>query len=61
MKRIAKITIICPIEIDDVVDVTNENELNEALSDAIGEDIFCTEYLSNWDELSFEDVGEWEE
>ena len=61
MKRIAKITIICPIEIDDEVDVTNENELNEALSDAIGEDIFCTEYLSNWDELSFEDVGEWEE
>ena len=60
MKRVAKITIICPIEIDDDVDVTNEAELYEALSEAVGEDLFGTEYLSKWDELSIEDNGEWE-
>jgi len=36
MKRVAKITIICPIEIDDDVDVTNETELGDALSEAVG-------------------------
>ena len=61
MKRIAKITIICPIEIDNDVDVTNETELNEALSESVGEDIFSTDYLSRWDELVVEDKGEWEE
>ena len=61
MKRIAKITIICPIEIDDDVDVTNETELNEALIESVEEDIFSTDYLSRWDELEVEDAGEWEE
>ncbi len=61
MKRIAKITIICPIEIDDDVDVTNETELNEALSESVEDDIFSTDYLSRWDELAVEDAGEWEE
>ena len=49
MKRVAKITIICPIEIDDDVDVTNESELGDALSEAVGEDLFSTEYLSKWE------------
>ena len=61
MKRVAKITIICPIEIDDDVDTTNETELGDALSEAVGEDLFGTEYLSKWDELSIEDKGEWED
>ena len=61
MKRVTKITIICPIEIDDDVDVTNESELGDALSDAVEEDLFSTEYLSKWDELGIEDKGEWED
>ena len=61
MKRVTKITIICPIEIDDDVDVTNESELGDALSDAVEEDLFSTEYLSKWDELEIEDKGEWED
>lgn len=61
MKRVAKITMICPIEIDDDVDVTNETELNDALSEAVGEDLFSTEYLCKWDELEIEDKGEWED
>ncbi len=61
MKRVTKITIICPIEIDDDVDVTNETELDDALEEAVGEDLFSTEYLSKWDELVIEDKGEWED
>ena len=61
MKRVVKLTIICPMEIDDDVDVTNEAELDEALNEAVGEDLFSTEYLSKWDELEIEDKGEWEE
>lgn len=60
MKRVAKITIICPIEIDDDVDVTNETELNDVLSEAVEEDLFSTEYLSKWGELTIGDRGEWE-
>lgn len=61
MKRVVKLTIICPIEIDDDVDVTNENELNDALSEEVEGDLFTTGYLSKWDELVIEDKGEWEE
>lgn len=61
MKRVVKLTIICPMEIDDDVDVTNDAELDEALNEAVGEDLFSTEYLSKWDELQIEDKGEWEE
>lgn len=61
MKRVVKLTIICPMEIDDDVDVTNEAELDEALNEAVGEDLFSTEYLSKWDELQIEDKGKWEE
>ena len=61
MKRIAKITIICPIEIDEDVDVTNETKLNDALGEAVGEDLFSTDYLSKWDELVIEDIGGWKE
>lgn len=61
MKRVVKLTIICPMEIDDDVDVTNEAELDEALNEAVGEDLFSTEYLGKWDELQIEDKGEWEE
>lgn len=60
MKRVAKITMICPIEIDDGVDATNETELNDALSEAVGDDLFSTEYLRKWDGLEVEDKGEWE-
>ena len=61
MKRVVKLTIICPMEIDDDVDVTNEAELDDALSEAVEEDLFSTEYLSKWGELRIEDKGEWEE
>ena len=61
MKRVVKLTIICPMEIDDDVDVTNETELYDALNEAVGEDLFSTEYLSKWDELEIEDKGEWED
>jgi hypothetical protein len=49
------------IDIDDDVDETNETELGDALSEAVGEDLFSTEYLSKWDELDIEDKGEWED
>lgn len=62
MERVAKITIICPIEIDDETDVTNESELYDALREAVHGDLFTTEYLDRWDELEIEDMGEvWEE
>ena len=61
MKRVVKLTIFCPMEIDDDVDVTNEAELDDALSEAVEEDLFSTEYLSKWGELRIEDKGEWEE
>lgn len=62
MERVAKITIICPIEIDDETDVTNESELYDALKEAVHEDLFTTKYLDEWDELEIEDMGEsWED
>lgn len=62
MERVAKITIICPIEIDDEVDLNNKTELYEALKESVHEDLFTTEYLDRWDELEIEDMGEvWEE
>ena len=60
MTRVAKITIICPIEIDDV-DVTNETELNDVLSEEVEGDLFTTGHLSRWSELVIEDKGEWED
>ena len=62
MERVAKITIICPIEIDDWVDVTNKTELYDALREAVEDDLFTTEYLDRWDELEIVDMGEvWED
>lgn len=62
MERVAKITIICPIEIDDETDVTNKTELYDALREAVQEDLFTTEYLDRWDELEIVDMGEvWED
>lgn len=60
MKRVIKITMICPMDIDDNIDISDESELNSALMEAVGDDLFSTDYLSNWDELSIEDMGEWE-
>lgn len=64
MTREAKITIICPVDIDDIddeVDVTNETELYDALKKAVRKDLFTTEYLAHWDKLEIEDMGECED
>lgn len=62
MERVAKITIICSIEIDDEVDTTNETELYNALRESVHEDLFSTQYLDDWDELDIVDMGEvWED
>lgn len=58
MKRAIKITMVCPIEIDDEVDA---NDIENAEMDAIKEDLFSTEYLCQWDELRVEDMCEWED
>lgn len=58
MKRVIKVTIICEVDIDDEVDVLNETELNEALDEVVQDDLFCTEYLNNWDTLIIDDIGE---
>lgn len=62
MERVAKITIICPIEIDDEVDTTKATELYDALKESVYEDLITTQYLDRWDELEIEDMGEvWED
>ena len=61
MKRAIKLTLICPIEIDDDVDVTNESELYDAESEAVAEELIGTEHLHDWCEQSIEDIGEWED
>ena len=65
MKRAVKVTIICPVEIDDDIDeesmLTEKEQIENAESEVISEDLFTTEYLSEWDELGVEDLGEWEE
>lgn len=62
MKRVIKVSIICAIEIDDEVDLNNKTKLYEALKESVNEDLFFTEYLSEWDELDIEDMGEvWED
>lgn len=58
MEREVKITIICPIEIDDV---TNAEELYNAEVEAINNDLLNTEYLDRWRELSVDDMGECED
>lgn len=59
MEREVKITIICPIEIDDdVVDVTNADELYDAEVEAVNNDLLNTEYLDRWRELRIDDMGE---
>lgn len=62
MKRVVKVSIICAIEIEDDVDVTNKNELYNALKESVHEDLFSTQYLDDWDELDIVDMGEvWED
>ena len=61
MKRAIKLTLICPIEIDDDVDVTNEDALFDAENEAVQDDLFGTEFLHKWCEQDIEDIGEWEE
>lgn len=58
MKRVAKITIICDIEIDDETDVTNESELYDALREAVHEDLFSTQYLDECIEIYCDKVKE---
>lgn len=61
MKRAIKLTLICPIEIDDDVDVSDEKALDEAEADAVNLELFTTDNLCNWNELDIEDIGEWED
>lgn len=57
MKRAIKITMVCPIEIDDV----DADDLENAEMDAVKEELFSAEYLCQWDELQVEDICEWED
>lgn len=57
MKRAIKITMVCPIDIDDV----DVNDLESAELDAVKEELFSTENLYHWDELQVEDICEWED
>jgi len=58
MKRAIKITMVCPVEIDDDV---GANDLESAEMDAVKEELFSTEHLCDWDELQVEDMCEWED
>lgn len=61
MKRAIRLYIVCPIEIDDDVDITDEEALHEAEVEAVGEELFSTEYLCKWDEQIIQDIGKWED
>ena len=58
MKRAIKITMVCPIEIDDDV---STNDLEDAEIDAVKDELFCTEHLCHWDELQVENICECED
>ena len=58
MQRYVKVIIKCPVEIDD--DLHGE-ELDMAINEAVGNDIFSTTHLSRFEEYSVEDLGEWNE
>lgn len=60
MKRAIKITIVCPIDIDEV-DANDLEDLESAELDAVKEELFSTEHLCHWDELQVEDMCEWED
>jgi hypothetical protein len=61
MKRAIKVTMICPIEIDDDTDINDIEEIESRESEAVEDDMFCTEYLCKWESLEVSDIGEWQE
>lgn len=61
MKRAIKVTLVCPIEIDDDIDINDIEKLESEESDAVQEDLFSTDYISKWESLEVEDICEWEE
>ena len=61
MKRAIKVTLVCPIEIDDDVDVNDIETLEKEESEAVKDDLFSTDYLDRWESLEVEDIGEWQE
>ena len=61
MWRAIKVTLVCPIEIEDDVDVNDIKLLKREERDAVKEDLFKTDYLGEWESLEVEDIKEWEE
>lgn len=61
MKRAIKVTMVCPIEIDDETDVNDVAEIESRESEAVQDDLFGTEFLDKWESLEVSDIGEWEE
>ena len=61
MKRSIKIILVCPIEIDDDLDVNDIDEIETREIDAVEEELFCTEHLNEWESLEVSDICEWEE
>ena len=61
MKRAIRLYLVCPIEIDDDVDITDEEALHDAEVEAVEDELFGTDHLSKWDEQIIEDIGKWED